>query len=487
LSSWVPESQIHHIPNAWGFKTHSNKPLSQGPYYSEHEVIAHTPDLEFTKTPTHPGSIEFGKLVNQNKKHTATVAALTKKPSLKKAMELAKGSRQRRMPASPKDIDPMHRKLVYDWQWNGSPEGQTYSSREHLPRLEGGHRDRALVDLGTKTQVRKGPNGREFLLHRGMSGHEAAKVLSGTADTKSSWTPNWITARNFADQYNSGNKDKDQVLSAWVPEEHIHHIPVQIGKTHEGRYYKNSFSGEHEVVVNPHQFQTHVQKGPAVTQTLLNQRINARGAYEKKAKVSRSNADKGTSPQGGTDVKGLGKSSGQESLVNDQTGIRHLREILPTRRGGGLSGGSGSPLQASSPARRPLKEVASVAVINDEGEILMGQRQDSETGAWTLPGGHLEKGEHPLTGAIRELWEEAGISAVFLRHLGTEIATGKDGISRVIHSYMLRGNYSTTGKNDPDKEVRTWHFVPTDGGLPEEVKNNLHTPKNCTLKLLGLL
>lgn len=126
-------------------------------------------------------------------------------------------------------------------------------------------------------------------------------------------------------------------------------------------------------------------------------------------------------------------------------------------------------------------------MINDEGEILMGQRQDSETGAWTLPGGHLEKGEHPLTGAIRELWEEAGISAVFLRHLGTEIATGKDGISRVIHSYMLRGNYSTTGKNDPDKEVRTWHFVPTDGGLPEEVKNNLHTPKNCTLKLLGLL
>lgn len=47
------------------------------------------------------------------------------------------------------------------------------------------------------------------------------------------------------------------------------------------------------------------------------------------------------------------------------------------------------------------------AAVFRDGKILLIQRRDDQT--WCIPGGGLEVGESPTTGAERELWEEAGI------------------------------------------------------------------------------
>ena len=132
-------------------------------------------------------------------------------------------------------------------------------------------------------------------------------------------------------------------------------------------------------------------------------------------------------------------------------------------------------------------EVSSVAVTNGDF-ILMGKRKDS--GKYTLPGGHLEENEDKHDGAVRELLEEAGVEseARLMEHLKSQSVMCEDGKKREIHAFRLR----TDGpphhtKFDPDEEVAKWEWVPCKDGLPERIKNNLHSPRNIVLEQLGLV
>jgi 8-oxo-dGTP diphosphatase len=66
-------------------------------------------------------------------------------------------------------------------------------------------------------------------------------------------------------------------------------------------------------------------------------------------------------------------------------------------------------------ADRPLSEpVVRVGVAiwihNKDGHVLMGRRKGSHgAGTWSLPGGHVDFGEHPHTTVRRELMEECGM------------------------------------------------------------------------------
>ena len=132
-----------------------------------------------------------------------------------------------------------------------------------------------------------------------------------------------------------------------------------------------------------------------------------------------------------------------------------------------------------------LPGVACVAVIKD-GRILMGPRRDSSK--WTNPGGHLNEGEKPRDGAVRELFEEAGIKSdpSKLEHVASENVTSADGKRLRIYAYKLNvpSDTATTVKEDPDAEVARWRWVKLP--LSTEIMRNLHSPKNVLLKALGL-
>jgi putative (di)nucleoside polyphosphate hydrolase len=65
----------------------------------------------------------------------------------------------------------------------------------------------------------------------------------------------------------------------------------------------------------------------------------------------------------------------------------------------------------------PYRPCAGVMLINPAGQIFAGRRIDSDTPAWQMPQGGIDKGEDPAAAAIRELWEETGVTADLVERL----------------------------------------------------------------------
>ena len=59
----------------------------------------------------------------------------------------------------------------------------------------------------------------------------------------------------------------------------------------------------------------------------------------------------------------------------------------------------------------PYRPCVGVMLINPTGLIFAGQRIDTELPAWQMPQGGIDDGEGPLDAAMRELWEETGVTA----------------------------------------------------------------------------
>lgn len=133
-----------------------------------------------------------------------------------------------------------------------------------------------------------------------------------------------------------------------------------------------------------------------------------------------------------------------------------------------------------------VKETTTVAVMHD-GRLLMGKRRDN--GKWTMPGGGMKAGENPVNGACRELYEEAGVRCKDLNHLTSEEVEGRTGRKVMVHCYKceFKNEPYTHSMMDPDNEVEKWEWVDVRMGLPDEVKANLHSPKNVLLRCMGLM
>jgi putative (di)nucleoside polyphosphate hydrolase len=59
----------------------------------------------------------------------------------------------------------------------------------------------------------------------------------------------------------------------------------------------------------------------------------------------------------------------------------------------------------------PYRPCVGVMLVNSAGLIFAGQRLDSTAEAWQMPQGGIDAGEKPRAAALRELWEETGVTA----------------------------------------------------------------------------
>ncbi len=62
-------------------------------------------------------------------------------------------------------------------------------------------------------------------------------------------------------------------------------------------------------------------------------------------------------------------------------------------------------------AKLPYRPCVGLMLINADGRIFVGQRNDRHKDAWQMPQGGVDKGENPRDAALRELWEETGVTS----------------------------------------------------------------------------
>jgi ADP-ribose pyrophosphatase YjhB (NUDIX family) len=96
-----------------------------------------------------------------------------------------------------------------------------------------------------------------------------------------------------------------------------------------------------------------------------------------------------------------------------------------------ISDSAVDPVARESVYRTIHRVVSKVIILNKKKMILMAKvKRGFFTGCWTLPGGFVDYGEHPRTGAVREALEELGINILIPDKFGEsgEVIEGNDGV-----------------------------------------------------------
>lgn len=114
----------------------------------------------------------------------------------------------------------------------------------------------------------------------------------------------------------------------------------------------------------------------------------------------------------------------------------------------------------------------STLVRDEAGRVLLCRRRDDAS--WCLPGGMLEIGDSPTVGALRELWEEAGVTGEVSRLLGVFDGPTWGSRSSVHEIYMtFEVTVSDAETPVPGEEMSAAEYFAVDA-LPEPLHRGQH-------------
>ena len=91
-------------------------------------------------------------------------------------------------------------------------------------------------------------------------------------------------------------------------------------------------------------------------------------------------------------------------------------------------------------------------IYDDDGNVLVQDRRDSDWGGITFPGGHVEKGESFTDAVIREVYEETGLTIETPQICGIKQWPEDDG-SRYIVLFYKTGHFAGELKSSEEGEV----------------------------------
>lgn len=118
-----------------------------------------------------------------------------------------------------------------------------------------------------------------------------------------------------------------------------------------------------------------------------------------------------------------------------------------------------------------------IMVLNNKGDVFTAHRNDAREQAWQMPQGGIDKGEDEYDAALRELYEETGISSVKLIAESTKwytydfpsgvhfISEKKKKFAGQTQKWFLfefTGNESEIDLNRPDPEFDKWKWMPAE-------------------------
>lgn len=264
-----------------------------------YEKLSQDPKFKTKLAPTKPTQNKQGiTIFPQDTQHEVAY-----KPKKLAASELEKGIAQRKFPYKPSQVPDEDRADIHEWQSYGQEPAQdvdyyrdVQQVRDELPAMSPNARQRGLLKLHSRTKVRKNPKTgeREFLLHRGTLSHEYNDVMGENGqysyNQRSSWTPDYGRAENFTDpawhtqSLNEWNPDEGpetgpgKVISSWIPESKISHVPLMYGDSSVRSQGKgmNPYREELEVIVEPHTGQHMVGLDPIASANKPNPNIHER-------------------------------------------------------------------------------------------------------------------------------------------------------------------------------------------------------------------
>ena len=125
-----------------------------------------------------------------------------------------------------------------------------------------------------------------------------------------------------------------------------------------------------------------------------------------------------------------------------------------------------------------IQRVAAYNVCVDDASRLLMCRLSNITerpGAWTLPGGGINFGEHPEVGALRELLEETGYVGQIIELLAVDSirreVRAADGLDADYHSVRIVYRTELTGgalrhETDESTDQAAWCTREELGGMP---------------------